>query len=99
MKPTLHAALALAIALPSVAPAQGQRAAGSDYVIHNFKFESGETLPELRLHYLALGQPRRDAKGVVRNAVLILHGTTGSGSAFMSRTYAGVLFGPGQLLD
>jgi homoserine O-acetyltransferase/O-succinyltransferase len=72
---------------------------GKDYVIQNFKFESGETLPALRIHYIVMGQPRRDAAGVVRNAVIVNHGTTGSGSAFTSRTFAGELFGPGELLD
>ena len=59
----------------------------------------GEVLPELRLHYITLGSPDRDAAGVVRNAVLILHGTTGSGRAFLAETFAGQLFGRGQLLD
>src|SRR5262245_51821222 len=77
----------------------GQVPAGADYVVKNFKFETGETLPQVRLHYIALGTPRRDAAGVVRNAVLILHGTGGAGSGFMTRTYAGELFGPAQLLD
>jgi homoserine O-acetyltransferase len=103
MRPSLLAALAFgaALAVPHSARAQrGPRAPrGNDYVIHDFKFESGETLPELRLHYVTLGTPRRDAHGVVRNAVWIGHGTTGSGAGFMSRTFGGVLFGPGQLLD
>lgn len=68
-------------------------------MVRNFVFSTGDTLPELRLHYLTLGHPSRDAGGTVRNAVLILHGTTGSGAAFMSRAFAGELFGPGQLLD
>jgi len=80
-------------------PVGAQTFPGADYVIRNFKFESGETLPELRMHYIALGHPRRDASGVVRNAVIVLHGTTGSGGGFTSRTFAGELFGPGQLLD
>jgi homoserine O-acetyltransferase len=70
-----------------------------DYTIRDFHFADGETLPELRLHYLTLGAPRRDPRGVVRNAVLILHGTTGSGRQFLSPIFAGELFGPGQLLD
>ena len=70
-----------------------------DFRISAFKFESGETLPELKLHYRTLGRPARDASGVVRNAVLILHGTGGTGAQFLSRQFAGVLFGPGQLLD
>ena len=70
-----------------------------DYVIKNFKFTSGETLPELRIHYRTLGKPERDAKGVVRNAVLITHGTTGSGAQFIRPDFAGELFGAGQPLD
>jgi homoserine O-acetyltransferase len=88
-----------AIAMLAAANLGSQVPAGSDYVVRNFKFETGETLPELRLHYVALGKPRRDARGVVRNAVMVLHGTGGSGGGFMSRTFAGELFGPGQLLD
>jgi homoserine O-acetyltransferase/O-succinyltransferase len=70
-----------------------------DYLIHDFRFASGETLPELRIHYRTLGTPRTDAHGVVRNAVLITHGTGGSGAQFMRPEFAGELFGPGQLLD
>src|SRR5437016_14108440 len=87
-----------ASSLPAMAqnnpvPAQG------DFTIHSFKFDSGEVLPELRLHYRTLGTPRRDAAGVVRNAVLVMHGTGGSGGGFISDQFAGVLFKPGQLLD
>jgi homoserine O-acetyltransferase/O-succinyltransferase len=70
-----------------------------DYLIHEFRFASGETLPELRIHYRTLGTPRTDAHGVVRNAVLITHGTGGSGAQFIRPEFAGELFGPGQLLD
>ena len=70
-----------------------------DYVVNNFNFRSGEALPKLRLHYATYGKPVRDAKGKVTNAVLILHGTTGSGQQFLRPQFAGVLFGPGQLLD
>ena len=70
-----------------------------DYVIKDFHFATGQTLPELKIHYRTLGTPRRDAKGVVRNAVLIMHGTTGSGAQFMNDIFAGELFGPGQPLD
>jgi homoserine O-acetyltransferase len=70
-----------------------------DFVARDFGFASGETLPSLNLHYRTLGTPRRDATGVVRNAVMILHGTGGTGAAFLSRTFGGELFGPGQLLD
>jgi homoserine O-acetyltransferase len=71
----------------------------SDYVIHDFHFGSGEVLPELRIHYRTLGAPVRDNDGFVRNAVLILHGTTGNGSNFLRPEFAGELFGEGQLLD
>jgi len=70
-----------------------------DFVVRDFKFHSGESLPELRLHYRTLGKPARDAQGRVTNAVLILHGTGGSGQQFLQPQFAGVLFGPGQLLD
>jgi homoserine O-acetyltransferase len=70
-----------------------------DYVLHDFRFQSGEVLPELRMHYRTLGTPRADEKGVVTNAVLILHGTTGNGSNFLGAVFAGELFGANQLLD
>ena len=70
-----------------------------DYVAHDFKFKSGEQLPELRLHYRTLGKLVRDAQGRSTNAVLILHGTGGSGQQFLQPQFAGELFGPGQLLD
>jgi homoserine O-acetyltransferase len=87
--------LAAAFAARAAVPA----AAEADYTIHDFRFASGETLPELRLHYRTLGQASRDASGRVRNAVLVLHGTTGTGKQFLSENFAGVLFGPGGLLD
>jgi homoserine O-acetyltransferase len=71
----------------------------ADYVARDFHFRSGETLPQLRLHYTTLGKPERDGAGKVTNAVLILHGTGGSGHQFLSPQFADVLFGPGQLLD
>jgi homoserine O-acetyltransferase len=70
-----------------------------DYVLHDFHFASGETLPELRMHFTTIGKPRRDARGRVNNAVLILHGTGGSGRNLLNEHFAGVLFGRGQLLD
>jgi homoserine O-acetyltransferase/O-succinyltransferase len=74
-------------------------AAEGDFVVHNFHFRSGESLPELRLHYTTLGKLARDAQGRATNAVLILHGTGGSGRQFLQPQFAGELFGPGQLLD
>jgi homoserine O-acetyltransferase/O-succinyltransferase len=70
-----------------------------DYIIRGFHFASGETLPQLRLHYSTLGTARRDVHGRVDNAVLILHGTTVSGRTFLEERFAGVLFGRGQPLD
>jgi homoserine O-acetyltransferase len=70
-----------------------------DYITHNFHFKSGETLPELRMHYLTFGTPQRDANGRVTNAVLILHGTGGSGRQFLQPQFADVLYGPGEPLD
>jgi homoserine O-acetyltransferase len=74
-------------------PAEG------DFLIRDFRLASGESLPELRLHYRTFGTPRADAHGVVRNAVLILHGTGGSGASLVRAEFAGELFGPGQPLD
>ncbi|HEV2342334.1 MAG TPA: alpha/beta fold hydrolase [Candidatus Acidoferrales bacterium] len=70
-----------------------------DYVVHDFKFADGETMQDLRLHYTTLGEAKRDASGRVTNAVLVLHGTGGSGRGFLRPVFAGELFGPGQLLD
>lgn len=70
-----------------------------DVVLKDFKFSGGEVLPELRLHYRTIGTPRRDGDGRVVNAVLIMHGTTGSGAQFIRAEFAGELFGKGQLLD
>jgi len=70
-----------------------------DYVIHGFTFDDGETIPELKLHYRSLGKLRTDANGHAVNAVYIMHGTTGWGGNFLVPQFAGVLFGPGQLLD
>ena len=81
-----------------------------DYAIRDFKFASGETLPELRLHYRTLGKPEKDAQGKTTNAVLIMHGTTGSGAQFVERRpflptdlprpeFADELFAKGQPLD
>ncbi|MGO9804127.1 MAG: alpha/beta fold hydrolase [Steroidobacteraceae bacterium] len=89
---------ALLAALPAAA-ADYPAAVEGDYLIRDFHFASGESLPELRIHYRTLGAPRSDARGVVRNAVLIMHGTTGSGGGFIRPEFAGELFGPGEPLD
>jgi len=69
------------------------------FVVKDFQFKSGERSPEVNLHYYTLGAPKKDSRGKVSNAVLILHGTGGSGRQFLTDNFAGVLFGPGQLLD
>ena len=71
----------------------------SDYTIRDFKFASGETLSELRVHYRTLGKPEKDAQGKTTNAVLIMHGTTGSAAQFIRPEFAGELFGKDQPLD
>src|SRR6186997_195152 len=78
----------------ATAAAQAWSAAGkqADFVMKDFQFADGTVLPELRIHYTTLGAPHRNAAGVVTNAVLILHGTTGSGRGFMTPTFAGELF-------
>src|SRR5580693_5548277 len=106
--PAVPAAAALASAASAAAaPASASTAAPvqplppvveGDCTLRDFRFASGETMPALRVHYRTLGTPRR-VGGVVRNAVLILHGTTGSGAGFMSEAFAGHLFRAGQLLD
>ena len=97
--PRLFCVLALC-ATPALAqtaiPLQSQE---GDYVAHDFKFASGETLPAVKLHYTTLGKPVRDAAGRVTNAVLILHGTGGDGHQFFRPQFANVLFKPGGLLD
>lgn len=89
--------------LVTVASARPQMTAPAttegDFIVHNFKFHSGESLPDVRLHYTTLGKPVRDAQGRTTNAVLILHGTGGSGHQFLAPYFAGELFGPGQPLD
>jgi len=80
-------------------PIAGVTPVPGDFRVKDFVFTSGEKLPELRIHYMTLGTARRDATGHVTNAVLIMHGTTGSGQAFARKQFADVLFGPGQALD
>src|SRR5881275_1645449 len=97
MRYTLAAAFLLAalriVASDYPAPAE------SDYTIRDFRVTSGETLPELRLHYRTLGKADKDAQGKTANAVLVMHGTTGSGAQFIRPEFAGELFGGGQPLD
>src|SRR5215471_15145721 len=87
---------------PRAAPGPDQPAFAveeGDFVVKDFKFHSGESLALLKLHYRTLGKPVRDAKGRVNNAVMVLHGTGGSGAQFLSPQFARELYGPGQPLD
>jgi len=92
-------ALAAAVALGTSAFAADARAHEGEFTIHGFAFGSGEKLPELRIHYLTLGQLTHDARGHANNAVLILHGTGGSGHQFLATQFADELYGAGQPLD
>jgi homoserine O-acetyltransferase len=70
-----------------------------DVVLKDFRFRSGESLPELHIHYTTLGTPHRNAVGAIDNAVMVLHGTGGSGKQFLRPQFADELYGPGQPLD
>ena len=93
------AALWLFLAAGLTSAADYPKPVPGDFTLRGFRFASGKTLPELRIHYRTLGEPQRDENGIVTNAVLILHGTTGSGGNFLREEFAGELFGKGQPLD
>lgn len=92
----------LALAWAGAAAAQPDYAAQlkeGDSILSDFRFGSGERMAQLRIHYATLGTPRRDSKGAVTNAVMVLHGTGGSGRQFLQPQFTNELFGPGQPLD
>src|SRR4051795_3759011 len=91
---SLSAFISAQAALPSY-PSQKE----DTFTMKDFKFLSGEKLPELKLHYTTVGTPHKNAQGEIDNAVLLLHGTTGTGKNFLSPSLGGQLFGPGQPLD
>jgi homoserine O-acetyltransferase/O-succinyltransferase len=91
--------VSLAMALPATAQTAWPNQRDGDFVIKNFVFGSGETLPELRQHYTVLGTPHRNAAGEIDNAVLLLHGTSGTSKNWLLPSLAGELFGAGQPLD
>lgn len=99
MTRTILAAMALALLLPWSAQAAEWPTRTGDFVARNVAFKSGETLPEVRMHYTTLGTPHRNAKGEIDNAVMVLHGTGGSGRNFLVPMFADELYGPGQPLD
>ena len=71
----------------------------ANFTIRDFRFGNGETMPELRLHYITLGTAKRNAQGEITNGIVLLHGTSGSGQNWLLPTLAGELFGKGQPLD
>ena len=89
-------ALAALLLAPLGVAAQGKE---GDFVLPSHRFSTGETLTDVKLHYVTLGTAKRDAAGTVRNAVLVLHGTGGTGGQFLGAGFAGALYGAGQLLD
>ena len=99
MKRLLSAVCGLAALLSTSAVGAQPAPTEGDFSVADFALASGATLPALRMHYRTLGAPRRGADGRIENAVLILHGTGGTGAQFLSPQFAGALFGPGQPLD
>ncbi len=101
----LIAAVAVVLSLSAAHAAQAPQTAAplavneGTFVVKNYTFKSGESLPEVKLHYRTLGTIKKDASGKVTNAVLVMHGTGGTGAQFITRSFSGELFGPGQLLD
>ena len=103
---SILASLAFQAAPPASAPMPAPAAAPTkwpireaDFLIRNFRFQSGERMPNLRMHYSTLGRPHRNARGEIDNAVMVLHGTGGSGKQFLQPQFADELYGPGQPLD
>jgi homoserine O-acetyltransferase len=96
MRATLVVAIVLFVGTASAA--DYPRPVEADVILKDFRFATGESL-DLKVHYCTIGQPRQDKRGKVRNAVLIMHGTTGSGAQLMANQFAGELFGAGQPLD
>jgi homoserine O-acetyltransferase len=99
MRTLFLASLAALSAISSPAFAQSTAPVEVDAVFQDYVFSTGERLPEVKIHYTTLGTPQRDARGDISNAVMILHGTGGTGHQFFQPQFAGVLFGPGQVLD
>ncbi|MCB2113166.1 MAG: alpha/beta fold hydrolase [Parvularculaceae bacterium] len=92
-------AFVLCAVLYGAAGAEPKGAREGDFVVRNFEFRSGQTLDEVNLHYTTLGKPERDSEGRIVNAVMILHGTGGTGRQFFRPQFADVLFKKGGLLD
>ncbi len=91
--------LLLAAAQVATMPVRNPEPVERDVTLKNFHFRSGESLPEVRMHLATLGTPHRNAAGQIDNAVMVLHGTGGSGKQFLQPQFADELYGPGQPLD
>lgn len=85
--------------LTAIAQPRQWPVADGSFIIKNFRFGSGESLEELKLHYLTLGKPHHNAAGHTDNAILLLHGTGGNAHSLLNPVFSDVLFGPGQPLD
>ena len=103
-------ALIVTVVIAAALPALAQEAADKpntnwpgyqegDYVVNNYKFASGESLPGVKLHYRTIGTAKKNETGEVVNAVLLLQGNTGTGANWFRPTLADELFKPGQPLD
>ena len=99
MRRLLLASLAVLSAISSPAFGQSTAPVEADAVFLDYVFSTGERLPEVKIHYTTLGTPKRDARGDISNAVMILHGTGGTGHQFFQPQFAAELFGPNQVLD
>jgi homoserine O-acetyltransferase len=100
MKQILALALLTASALrPVAAQTSWPGQTDIDTVLHDFKFDSGEMLPDMKLHAITLGMPQHDAAGQINNAVVILHGTSGTSRDWLTPEFANEIFAPGKPLD
>lgn len=95
----MFALIAALAAQAAALPARTWPTHEGDVVLRDFRFADGERLSELKIHYTTLGEPHRNARGEIDNAVMVLHGTGGSGHQFLRPQFADELFGPGEALD
>src|SRR5258707_415109 len=84
---------------PQASPAPWPNQRDGDYILKDYRFASGETMAELKIHYTTLGTEKRNTAGEIINGIVLLHGTSGDGKDWLRPTLAGELFGPGQPLD
>ena len=95
----MFALLALIAAQTAAVPRPSWPIREQDIVLKDFRFRDGEALPVLKMHVTTLGTPHRNGAGLVDNAVMVLHGTGGTGKQFLQPQFADELYGPGQPLD